>query len=377
MEVMKRIVGWGAWLAAVVLTIYLVREFTHDQNLIIVGVAGLAIVISAFGLVFARDAWGNRDYAAVLLGLVMWGAGVLYLTMTELGYWSGAYEQRYALYQRQQEDDKHEQSLNDTAWRALTTGAVPKSPEQVKAEMKIKKLDPIFSRTKSCKDVTITESRTFCGEFFALEAELAKAMQREKLEVRLTENKPASSSSTVMNVFANAEILARRFGGNERGWSDFLIFSGWLVLVLVRDAGLIVAHPIRKRAKDEPDDDPRMQPVPEVEPVSAEVAAVKAEKKVSRPKLVVNNPPLQPAHASIENWKEEYLIEAKGKKVTSLECWQSYLDYCTKLGTNPQVKNQSWFGRKLDISEDRRKGEFEGIVYLDYRLKPVEKVKVA
>jgi len=248
MRYVSKLVGYLAWMAAVGLTVYLVWEFTQGQSHVAIGVAILAIVMSAFGLLFARHAAQSRDYAAIGLGLVMWAAGVTYLTTTELGYWTSTYEARYEAYQHEKKARARQEGLSDQAWQALTTGEVPLSAEQAEADRKAKQLDPIYSRSKDCTDATLPDSRAFCAEIFALKSPLAHARQREKFENQIVGSVGASDKATgAMNVFAHAEMLARRFGGTERGWADFLIFSAWFVLMLVRDAGLLVANPLVKR----------------------------------------------------------------------------------------------------------------------------------
>ena len=126
MRYVSKLVGYLAWMAAVGLTVYLVWEFTQGQSHVAIGVAILAIVMSAFGLLFARHAAQSRDYAAIGLGLVMWAAGVTYLTTTELGYWTSTYEARYEEYQRKKKDKLRQEGLSDQALHGGHSGLPPR-----------------------------------------------------------------------------------------------------------------------------------------------------------------------------------------------------------------------------------------------------------
>lgn len=247
MQYLVRVIGGFWWLVAVALTVVLVHEYTSGQNIVTVGVAMLAIGMSSFGLLLARYSWERRAAPEILLGMAIWLAGAVYLTTTELGYWASTYDQRYADYQHGKKAEARRDGMVDRDWKALTTGQVPVSSAQIEAEIDAKKIDPVYDRARQCTEITKSDSRKLCGEVLALRSQLAAARQREGMEAKFVTSAPAVAAAPAMNVFANAEMFARRFGGDERDWADFITITGWLVLMLVRDAGLLVANPLGRR----------------------------------------------------------------------------------------------------------------------------------
>src|SRR5690606_6427958 len=57
----------------------------------------------------------------------------------------------------------------------------------VAVEIEAQKQNVRWTTTKGCTDATITESRSFCENFFKLKAEHAAALQAEKIDARMTE----------------------------------------------------------------------------------------------------------------------------------------------------------------------------------------------
>lgn len=59
------------------------------------------------------------------------------------------------------------------------------SAASLQAESDAKKLQLVYARSKSCADVTLPDSRIFCGELFALDAKLSAARDVEKAQADL------------------------------------------------------------------------------------------------------------------------------------------------------------------------------------------------
>jgi hypothetical protein len=262
-EFLIRTAGFLAAVVAIGLTVGLVWKFTGGQDHVAIGVALLSVFISSVGLLLARSAWRRTAYPEFLLGCAMWIAGAAFLGFNELGYWAASYEGRHEAYTHLRKVEQRKEGLKDRAWVALTTGEVPISSAQLEAQIKAKRYDPLYDRSKQCTDATASSSRAFCGELATLEAKLAGAVQVEKLESQVTANGVAPEAVKAdtldgMNVFANAEWLSRKFGGTEREWADYILLTGLAVLMLVRDMGFLVAFPLGRRpqaavaAKPEP-----------------------------------------------------------------------------------------------------------------------------
>ena len=257
MKYVNRIVGNLVFLSAFVLSGWLAWQFHGADNVVALGVAGLALVLSAFGLVFARHSWSQKAAPEFILGLGLWIVGAGAFTITELGYWFSTYNERHAEYQQIKKAKTRTEGLRDQAWTALTTGQVPMTSAQIKADLEGKRLDPIYSRSKSCTDATLSDSRALCAEIFALKSQLAAATKREALEIQVASSiGPVKEETYIHDVFAQAEMLASLLGIDEKQAATVVILSTWLLLMLARDTGLLVANPMGRRKAAEKAQEP-------------------------------------------------------------------------------------------------------------------------
>jgi hypothetical protein len=266
-----RAVGAASWLAAVVITICIVWSFTSDQGPVSTSIAMLAISMSAIGLFMARSAWNELATMEFTFGLAIWIGGTVFLTGTEIAFWANAYETQYQAYQSQRAGQQRAEGLLDRDFKALTTGAAPESSAQITAMINAKRFDPAIERSDGCINfarISRKDSREACEEFFALQARLAAAEKREKMERDIASPGPVAVAIVAKNAFANAEVISRLLGGQVRTWADAVTLVGWLFLMLVRDMGLLVAFPPVRHEREQtpkaPDEAPRPKPVNEV-----------------------------------------------------------------------------------------------------------------
>ena len=399
MKLICRVVGNFIFLSAFALSAYLAWVFHGQENIVALGVSGLALVISAFGLLSARHSWRERDSSGAAIGVALWVAGACAFGLTELGFWFSSYNERHEIYMQEKKAQSRHEGLKDQAWNALTTGEVPMTSAQIEADLNGKQLDPIYARSKSCSDATLLDSRAFCGEIFALRSKLASVRNRERFERQISETAAPEKKGIIHNVFAQAELLANFLGISERQAATIVILSTWILLMIARDGGAIVANPMGSRRKAEdavkaaekPQEPAKLTPAPSPrggtkQPVLPseirEKLASHAPRSEVTPKLPeptkpyirIDNTPK--GVATIADWQATFLMENDKKgsdgnywhQPTVKACWEHYAAWCKSQGKSKEVKNDSWFGRKLNVPKERRKGKYHGANLLGYEL---------
>lgn len=245
MKLIARIIGNLIFVTAFALSVKLAWEL-HANEIVPLGVSGLALVMSAFGLLFARNAWIEGSKPEWMLGLFMWIVGACAFTITEWGFWFSSYTERHAEYQEIKKAKTRAEGLKDQAWTALTTGKVPKTSAQIQADLDAKKLDPIYTRSKRCTDATLPDSRAFCADLFALKSEHASVKKRESLEQQVQASEGPAEKTLIHDVFAQAEWLSKLLGISEQTAATIIILGSWLVLMVCRDTGILIANPPRR-----------------------------------------------------------------------------------------------------------------------------------
>lgn len=374
-----RAAGAASWLAAVILTVCIVWSFTSDQGLVSTGIAMLAISMSAIGLFMARSAWDEHARMEFIFGLAIWAGGTAFLTQNEISFWANNYETQYQAYRAQHASQQRAEGLLDRDFKALTTGAAPEGSEQITALINAKRFDPAIERSDGCVNfarISRKDSRGPCEEFFALQARLAAAEKREKMEREIASPAPMAVAVVAKNAFANAEVLARLLGGKVRTWADIVTLIGWLFLMLVRDMGLLVAFPPARRERERtpkaPDEAP--QPAPSARTsASAQVTQIRQAPKgnqrivavsLERPDLARKAPLAEedlPSHfgvrLAVDNerrgdgkpmkhrrredtggilaWIEECTQKCTGASATAKQVQASYHAWCDREGVSP------------------------------------------
>ena len=134
MSAVFRTVAYAAWALAFGLSVWLAVEFHEYKFGISLGVAILALILSAFGLVMAR--FCGKDRVAMAIGIVLWAAGAISFAITELGYWSSSYKDRHAQYMQVKEAKARQEGMKDLAWEALRTGEARATTAELEARIK-------------------------------------------------------------------------------------------------------------------------------------------------------------------------------------------------------------------------------------------------
>ena len=375
MSYLLKTVGYSVWALAFALSVALAWDFHQGQNHIALGVAVLALIVSASGLLMARYSWQRGDYLVMFLGLGLWLAGAVSFTFTELGFWTSSYNERHAEYMEVKTSKARQEGLTDRAWKALTTGEMPPSPAELEARIKAAQQHERWGPSKGCTEATVTESRTFCNGYFELQAQLAAAEQRQKFEGQILGSEAKPETSYVHDVFALAASLARWLDmDDEQKAAEYIILSTWILLLLARDTGLLIANPLGRHraaataAKTEPSfirpdfsrkppveprlglglllDRPAMEDKPaplNVPPGGGGVPSVKPKPEITEPSVAVaeqNVIALRPERkpkdkaekrqGCARTWLEDCTSQTLDKKVkpSSGELYKSYLAWC-------------------------------------------------
>lgn len=236
-------VAYAAWMLAFGLSIWLAVEF-HEYHIgIALGVAILALILSAFGLLMARSCGQQKDRLAMMIGIVLWAAGAISFAITELGFWSSSYKDRHADYVQVKTAKARQEGMKDMAWDALRTGEMRASTAEIEARIKAARQSELYASSAGCTNATAKKSREFCGSYYELEAKLASAGKMETLEARLLSDKTDAKQTMVHNVFAAADLIAENSNFTEKQAATIVVLTIALVLMLARDLLLIVANP--------------------------------------------------------------------------------------------------------------------------------------
>lgn len=233
------------WLLALALSVILSLEFhSYEWRSVALGIAMLALGLSAFGLSFARDCWKSRQWVGVGLSVMLWLIGVIGFAIVELGFWSSSYKLRHSEYMQHKAAETRLEALKDQAWDAVRTGEVRSASAELAARLKVAEQSERWLSTKSCTDATIPESRAFCRDYFDLVAKQAQAKRREEQEARLLEDDTAEvRKDSVHHIFAFADMLADNANIEEQKAATIVILTFALVLMLARDVLLVIANP--------------------------------------------------------------------------------------------------------------------------------------
>jgi hypothetical protein len=332
-------VAYAAWMLAFGLSIWLAVEF-HEYHIgIALGVAILALILSAFGLLMARSCGQQKDRLAMTIGIVLWAAGAISFAITELGFWSSSYKDRHAEYVQVKTAKARQEGMKDMAWDALRTGEMRASTAEIEARIKAARQSELYASSAGCTNATAKKSREFCGSYYELEAKLASAGKMETLEARLLGDRVDAKQTMVHNVFAAADLIAENSNFTEKQAATIVVLTIALVLMLARDLLLIVANPFggaasaqvapgRPEALPATDAAPRaftpalpLSPRAELRPYSGAMAKLAGVANVNLPEIPDSSPdgPGTPAPTpEPEEPKIEEVAAVRSDKVISL-----------------------------------------------------------
>lgn len=258
MDYIKKPIGYAIWLLAFGLSIKLAWDFSGQQLSVAFGALFLALVMSAFGLIFARDAWRLKAWPEFCFGSALWIAGAASFGIMEFGFWSSSYNERHAVYVQAKTTQARAEGLDERDWKALTTGQLPVAPAQIEAQLNAARQNERWRATSGCTDATTRPSQEFCKTFFEMQASLAGAQQRIRLEEKFKAMPSPQGRDMVHDVFAQAETLSHWLNIDEKQAASLVIITTWLLLMLARDTGLLVANPLGRQRK--PQEAPKAVP---------------------------------------------------------------------------------------------------------------------
>jgi electron transfer flavoprotein alpha subunit len=242
MRVAFRAVAYAGWALAFGLSVLLAVQLHQYKFSIALGVAVLALILSAFGLVMARHCARDKDRLAMTIGIVLWAAGATTFAITEFGFWYSSYKDNYAEYVQITKAKARQEGLRDAAWEALRTGETRANSAELEAKIRAARQNEAWTLSEKCTTATQAKSRTFCQGYFELEAKLASAGKLEALETRLIGEQVATKETVVHNVFAAADLLAENFNLTNRQAATIVVIIIAVMLMLARDLLLIVAN---------------------------------------------------------------------------------------------------------------------------------------
>lgn len=396
----QRTIWTAVWIAAMGITFWLCRDLSKSQPALF-ALLILCAIGESVGLPYVRRSarQGNIVSAGFSFVITVLCMGVL--LFSETSFWSSSIDgiNQQAMRERTVRDG-HDLVLKSRAERyaSLVAG---EAPEQLQANLDAKTLDPIFSRSASCTDATMPDSRAFCAEFFALKARIAEAREARQLEGKIWASATAEETSIRRNFYQGAVVTNEWLGKGVEFWVSLITVLFVLALQALRVGPLYIGWAPEKKARDEdapkasqtppgpakatPAPSPRggtKQPVlgPEWQEKRASLAP-RLEKPAELPKPHVPYVKIDNTSktklGSIAEWQSTFLIENPKLRndgeywhqPTVESCWVHYAKWCEAGGMVKAVKNKSWFSRNLILPEDRRKGKYHGAAILGYQLR--------
>lgn len=242
MKIAFRAVAYAAWALAFGLSVLLAVQLHQHKFSIALGIAVLALILSAFGLVMARYCWRDKDRTAATIGVVLWAAGATTFAITEFGFWYSSYKDNYAEDVQITKAKTRQEGLKDAAWETLRTGETRAGSAELEARLRGARQHEAWLTSDKCTRAQ-PKSRAFCQGYFELEAQLASAGKLEALETRLVGEQDATKQTVVHNVFAAADLLAENFDLSNRQAATIVVATIALMLMLSRDLLLVLASP--------------------------------------------------------------------------------------------------------------------------------------
>lgn len=239
-----------------------------------------------------------------------------------------------------------------------------RSAAEIQADIETAKLDRIFARSKECNDVTMDDSRAFCGKLSHLTAELQTAGElsglRKKLDAASARLAAIDVSAAIRPVDPQAETLARLAGPfiavNPETVRSMLAVLIAFLIELGSGLGLWLSTGHRPEA---------LKTVST--PLAGGPAAEDAPKAELAPAALTE--PSETKTCPVERWLAGCVTDRKGAYVTAKEMLEAFASWCAVHGE----KNigQTILGRRLtELGYGKRK-QGGTVRYLDIALRPV------
>jgi len=333
----------------------------------------------------------NRMWSQALAAALVWTVVTGYSMTSALGHaalnrldTSGKRAVEAATYADLRADSKRAQEQ---------LGWIPqhRPAETVHSELNGLKGQRAWTTTSGCSDVTGRSNREFCQQFHKLNAELASALEAQKLETRIAEIGSRLAKTTGGTVLAEADpqasVLAKLSGLNVdkvqtaltlfvallieigSGFGMYVAFAHWRL----HDAKVprLPAPSVETAAATARTEAVRSLPPPsEAEPQAEEEAApeeVAPARRLGANDNKVAGKPLLP-DSDVERYYRERVVASSGSSLTSQDLYESYCSWCEERDKEPfAMPTFSREFKSFGIRKERIGGRTR---YFDIALRP-------
>jgi hypothetical protein len=264
--------------------------------------------------------------------------------------------------------------------------------ETVHSELNGLKGQRAWTTTSGCTDVTGRSNREFCQQFHKLTAELASAVEAQKLEARIAEIGERLAKTTGGTVLAEADpqasVLAKLLGLHVDIVQTALTLFVALLIEIGSGFGMYVAF-AHWRLHDQPASRARaptpvvaaaetarpeaaraVEPVAEHEPQAEEEVVPEEVPPVRRfgaNDNKVGAKPLLP-DSDVERYYRERIVASGGSSLTSQDLYESYCSWCEQRDKEPfAMPTFSREFKSFGIRKERIGGRTR---YFDIALRP-------
>lgn len=275
---------------------------------------------------FILAAIRNKTYSQALGGALLFALCLAYSLSNSLGF--GALNRADTTGERVIQAQKHDDLRSELERLRETLSRLPahRPSGTVAGEIEAQKQNVRWTTTKGCTDATITESRSFCENFFKLKAEHAAALQAEKIDARMTELRTKLGqlgAVAASKADPQSQVLAELSGRSVDEVQTALTVLIALLVELGASLGFYIAFAywrifdIRGAAIAVP------QPAPAA-------AAQAPSLRVVRKEVEAPEPELEPAEpkTDVELYFDERVGRDESSSVTALALYDDYCQWC-------------------------------------------------
>lgn len=313
---------------------------------------------------FLFAALRNRQWSQAAAAGVLWGVCLTYSLTSALGFsamnradTTGQRVAEAAAYgDLKTELDKSRERLN---W-------VPqhRPADMVAQEVEVLKQDRKWDATKSCTDATTGASKTYCGQYHGLLAELGAAQEADKLQTRIDEIRVKLTAATSGVALASTADPQVDTLSNLSGQAKSMVQTGLILMVallveLGSSLGFYVVFSnwkIYETKKAVPVPVAKTETVREpivVAPVASALPALADHTQTQALPLVASandnkqvTTRVQAPEANVQRYYKEKVVSAEGANLTATELYEDYTDWCNDNGKEPEALTT--FGRELN-----------------------------
>ena len=330
----------------------------------------------------------NKMWSQALAAALVWTVVTGYSLTSALGHaalnrldTSGKRAVEAATYADLRADSKRAQEQ-------LTWIPQHRPPDTVQSELNALKAQRAWTNTAGCSDITGKSNREFCQQFHKLNAELASAMEAQKLETRIADVGARLAQTAGTTALAEADpqasVLAKLSGLKVELVQTALTLFVALLIEIGSGFGMYVAF-AHWRLHDQPETraaspifEAEGQHTPEVagpidpvaEPEHGEEAGHQEGPPVRR--LGANDnkiggKPLLP-DSDVERYYRERVVASGGSSLTSQDLYESYCAWCEERDKEPfAMPTFSREFKSFGIRKERIGGRTR---YFDIALRP-------